>query len=71
MMLEGTIKLHGEQGCGKTQLLREIEEVLRNPKYANLKITCRTQQPGQPAEVEAVFKKGPRGASLNSNWNDR
>lgn len=69
-MLEGTIKLHGEAGCGKAQLLREIEELLRNPKYAHLKIICRTQLPGQPAEVAVVFKKGPQGTPLQSNWSE-
>lgn len=69
-MLEGTIKLHGQAGSGKRLLLTEIEELLRNPKYKELKLTCRVQRPGQPDEVAVVFKKGAQGAPLQSNWSD-
>lgn len=67
-MLEGKIKLHGEQGCGKTELLRAIEELLRQPKFRHFKIVCRTQLPGQPDQVEAVFRKGGQEEKLKSTW---
>lgn len=70
-MLEGTIKLHGEQGCGKTQLLREVEKVLQSGPVlaeAPLRIVCKTQLPGQPEQVEVTFIRKAPGAKLQANW---
>lgn len=68
-MLEGTIKLHGQQGAGKTLLLLALEKVLAQPEFSDLRIVCKTQQPGQPAETEVIFTK-PVGAKakLRSSW---
>jgi Ni2+-binding GTPase involved in maturation of urease and hydrogenase len=61
-MLEGKITLHGEAGCGKTQLLMQIERILRekpvDAQPTNYRIDCYTQQPGCPEQLEAVFENG-------------
>lgn len=74
-MLEGTIKLHGQQGAGKTRLLQEIGKVLAQPEFKDFRIVCKTQQPGQPEQHEVTFSKpatDPKGkaARLRSNWSE-
>lgn len=70
-MLEGTIKLHGEAGCGKTQLLQAVERTLReHPVLGDvpLRLVCRVQQPGSPEEVEVTFRRDAPKGKLQSNW---
>jgi tRNA A37 threonylcarbamoyladenosine biosynthesis protein TsaE len=70
-VLEGTIKLHGEPGAGKTQLLHEVERALNaNPHLANapFRLVCKTQQPGQPEQHEVTFTRKGKGQELRANW---
>lgn len=78
-MLEGTIKLHGQQGSGKTQLIKAIEEVLARPEFTDFRIVCKTQQSGSPEQHEVTFSKpstDPKAEiqsvpRLRSNWTHR
>lgn len=78
-MLEGTIKLHGQQGSGKTRLLMAIEEVLSRPEFTDFRIVCKTQQSGSPEQHEVTFAKPstdpkatpPAVPRLRSNWTGR
>ena len=70
-MLEGTIKLHGEEGCGKSKVLRFIEQALTNDTELSskpLRIVCKTQLPGQPESVAVTFTRKAPGDKLRANW---